>query len=169
MCEEKFSQWRNWHLRDELAPKRPGVYAIAYTKKNISKKLFSFRKEIIYIGMTNAVSGLRGRLKQFDNTVYGKSGHGGADRVRYIHRDYDQLVEDLYVAVAQFECDVTARKPMDLRTMGEVAKFEYLCLAQYVERHFEEPQFNQMASLKYSRKIGNDPERNILDRGGFGV
>ena len=157
MFEEKFSRWRNWHSRDELELKRPGVYAIAYTQKNISKKLFSFRKEIVYFGMTNAVSGLKGRLTQFDNTIAGKTGHGGADRVRYVHQNYGQLVKDLYVAVAAFECDVTSKKPEDLRTMGEVAQFEYVCLAQYVERHVEEPEFNQAASQKYSRKIGNAP------------
>jgi hypothetical protein len=52
---------------------------LAYTTRNIAGKHFSWRKEIIYVGMTNAIAGLKGRLKQFDNTILGKIGHGGAD------------------------------------------------------------------------------------------
>ncbi len=56
-----------------------------------------------FLGMTNAASGLKGRLRKFDNTISGKRGHGGADRVRFKHRDYDKLVENRYVAVAPFD------------------------------------------------------------------
>jgi len=43
--------------------------------------------------MTNSISGLKGRLKQFDNTIIGKAGHGGADRVRFKHQNYEQLIK----------------------------------------------------------------------------
>ena len=73
-----------WPRRTELSGiKLPGVYTLVISDRNIGDMSFTWRKEIIYIGMTNAVSGLKGRMKQFDNTILGKNGHGGADRVLY--------------------------------------------------------------------------------------
>lgn len=156
MYENRFSQWRSWQSRDEASGvEYPGVYALAYSTRNIEGKPFSWRKEIIYVGMTNSISGLKGRLKQFDNTIIGKSGHGGADRVRFKHRNYGKLVPHLYVAAVPFKCDVTTNEPQDLRKMGDVAKFEYLCFAQFVERFGELPEFNnKKESLKFSKKVG---------------
>jgi|SRR3990172_3664390 len=134
-----------------------GVYAIAYTPSNLSGRPFSWRREIIYIGMTNSVLGLKGRLKQFDNTIAGNTGHGGADRVRYKYRNYGNLVKRLYVAVVPFQCDTTSNQPKDLKTMGEVAKFEYLCFARFVERFGKLPDFNnKKESLKYSLTVGRN-------------
>ena len=142
--------------RDEaLDVEYPGVYALAYSKQNIAGKPFSWRKEIIYVGMTNSISGLKGRLKQFDNTIVGKTGHGGADRVRYKYRNYDSLTKRLYVAVAPFKCDPESNKPKDLKTMGEVVKFEYLCFAHFVEKHGTLPEFNnKKESPKFSLTAG---------------
>lgn len=156
MYENKFSIWRLWlHRNEALGVEYPGVYALAYSTRNIAGKLFSWRKEIIYVGMTNAVSGLKGRLKQFDNTITGKTGHGGADRVRFKHRNYGKLVQNLYVAVVPFKCDVTSNEPGDLRKMGEVAKFEYLCFAHFAEKFGELPEFNNKKdSPKYSKTVG---------------
>ena len=57
----------------------PGVYALAVSEKDISDKKFDWVEEIIYFGMTNSGGGLRARLKQFDNTIIGKEGHGGGE------------------------------------------------------------------------------------------
>lgn len=137
--------------------KYPGVYAIALSADpadHIAGSAFSWRSDIIYIGMTNAASGLRGRLKQFDNTIVGKTGHGGADRVRYKHRDYGILCQGLDVAVAPLKCDVTSNTPTDLRIMGEVAQFEYLCFAHFVELFGRLPEFNdKKEALKYSLTV----------------
>ena len=84
--------------------------------------------------MTNSRTGLTGRLQQFDNTINGKSGHGGAARFRYKHTRYQTLVEKLYVAVSDFKFDVIPNNSDVLRRMGDVAKFEYDCLANYVEK-----------------------------------
>ncbi len=152
MYKNKFSPWRLWQHRDD-APgiEFPGVYALAYSAQNIAGKPFSWRKEIIYVGMTNSISGLKGRLKQFDNTIIGKTGHGGADRVRYKYRNYKSLVKKLYVAVAPFRCEPESNKPKDLKTMGEVAKFEYICFAYFVEVFGELPEFNnKKESPKFS-------------------
>ena len=143
MDEELFSEWRPWLSRDDLdGLKYPGVYAISHTAEPLAHTPFSWRPDIIYIGMTNAVSGLKGRLKQFDNGIAWKPGHGGAERVRNKHREYGILSPRLYVAVAAFKCDVTSGKPSDLRRMGDVARFEYLCFAHFAEQFGKLPEFN---------------------------
>ena len=155
MYEDRFSVWQRWQDRDALENlKYPGVYAIAHSSNPIAGSPFSWRREVFYIGMTNAAAGLKGRLKQFDNTIAGKSGHGGADRVRYKHRDYGVLCQALYVSVAPLKCDVTSNTPTDLRIMGDVAQFEYLCFAHFVELFGKLPEFNnKKETLKYSLTV----------------
>jgi hypothetical protein len=76
-------------------------------------------------------------------------------RVRFKFRNYDQLIQNLYVAVVPFKCDTTSNKPKDLRKMGDVAKFEYSCFAHFVERFGELPEFNNKRdSPKYSKTAG---------------
>ena len=105
--------------------------------------------------MTNAIAGLKGRLKQFDSTIAGKDGHGGADRVRYKYRNYDDLCRKLFVSVVSFKCTAGSNQPEDLRAKRKVAKFEYDCLAHYAERFGSLPEFNdKAASPKYSKIIG---------------
>lgn len=154
MIARRFGKWHPWHKRREL-PTCPGVYAIARSSGVLSGKSFALRDDIIYFGMTNAVSGLRGRLEQFDTTISGKRlSHGGADRVRQGYRSYSRLTTKLYVAVAPFVCDPTSNLPADLRTMGAVVRFEYLCLAAFVERYGRIPRFNDKAkSPKYSKQF----------------
>lgn len=83
--------------------------------------------------MSNSIKGLKGRLQQFDNTISGKmKSHGGADRFRFKYENYEKLVEKLFISVCSFPCDVKSNSEKDLRTMGEVAKFEYDCFADYV-------------------------------------
>jgi hypothetical protein len=156
MHEKKFSPWQSWALREELKGLEfPGVYVIALSNRRSSGREFRWKRGIIDIGMTNAVMGLKGRLKQFDNQLLGKGGHGGADRVRFRHRNYAGLVRRLSVSVAPFKCDVTSNRPVDLIIMGDVAKFEYTCLAQYVEHFNKPPEFNdKKESPKFSKAIG---------------
>ena len=157
MYEARFSPWQSWGRRRKLRGlELPGVYAIAYTGRDISGKRFEWRKEIIYVGMTNAVSGLKWRLNQFDNTIFGKRGHGGADRVRFKYPNYAKLVKKLYVSVAPFKCNVKSNHPTDLRKMGDVAKFEYMSFAHFVERFKKLPKFNnKKESPKYSKTRGD--------------
>ena len=112
-------------------------------------------EEIKYIGMTNARKGLKSRLNQFDNTIKGKRGHGGADRFRYKHEDYNKLSQNLYVAVQSFKCDVKSNQPSDLIIMGEVAKHEYVCFSEYVKLFKKLPEFNDKENTrKYSLTKG---------------
>lgn len=157
---DRFTSWYRWRDRNEIAGiKLPGVYVVAVFDSSLAGQPFSWIPEVMYVGMTNSAAGLKGRLKQFDITIAGKRGHGGADRARYEYRDYPSLVDRLYVAAAVFDCDVNTNSPTDLRVMGAVASFEYECLAQYVERFGQLPKFNDKnASPKYSLTVGRGVE-----------
>ena len=142
---KRFCSWHRWENRSRIPGKEyPGVYAIALSKKDISGQRFSWKSEIIYVGMTNSVGGIKSRLQQFQNTIRGGRGHGGAYRVRYKHKKYDVLAPTLYVSACYTVCDVTSKKPKDLRRMGEVAKKEYECFAVFVRRFGRLPEFNDM-------------------------
>lgn len=156
MYEKRFSDWLPWQERRKIPDKHcPGVYVLAFSERSLAEKPFTWRKEIVYIGMTNSVSGLNGRLGHFDDTISGKKlRHGGADRVRFKHRKYESLFPRLFVSVASFDCDVGSKLPDDLRMMGKVVEFEYLCFAQYAEKFGRLPEFNDMkASPKFSLKV----------------
>ena len=158
MCIKKFSKWYKWENRNNAVNiDFPGIYIIAISEENIEGKKFDWRQDIKYVGMTNSVTGLKGRLKQFDNTIIGKTGHGGADRFRYEYQNYEKLIDKLYVSVVPFICDVKSNSPKDLRIMGEVAKFEYDCFAKYVELYYQLPKFNdQKNTKKYSLTYGRN-------------
>ena len=94
------------------------------------------------IKQSNLPEKLKGRLQQFDNTLKGKSGHGGAERVRFKYKNYDEFVRSTYVSVNFFECMPASNECDDLLIMGTVAKFEYECLAKYVGILKQLPEFN---------------------------
>ena len=155
--ESSFSCWYHWTARGEYPGiAYPGIYVVSISSKDISGQAFTFRDEIVYVGMTNAVSGLRGRLTQFDNTVARRHcQHGGADRVLYKHQDYAALAESLYVALRHFKCDPTENTPSDLPAMGRVACTEYECMACCIEKFGRLPEFNRKKdSPKFSLTFG---------------
>lgn len=156
MYEDKFTAWIRWADRESADNIRyPGIYACAISPSNLTGLPFTWLQEIAYIGMTNSITGLKGRLKQFDYTIAGKTGHGGADRVRYRYNNYGSLTNNLFVAIVPFECDVKSNIPDDLRIMGEVCQFEYNCFAHYVDKFGNLPEFNnKKLSPKYSLTIG---------------
>ncbi|HLF35517.1 MAG TPA: hypothetical protein VI583_14830 [Cyclobacteriaceae bacterium] len=92
--------------------------------------------------MTNSIGGLESRLRQFDHTIAGKTGHGGAKRFRFKYPDYERLSKMLYVAICPFNCDVQSNKVRDLLIMGKVAGYEYVCFASYVKKYKKLPEFN---------------------------
>lgn len=99
--------------------------------------------------MTNSKGGLKSRLRQFENTIKGKNEHGGAQRVRYKHENYDNFIKNAYVSVKFFECTPASNNFKDILIMGDVAKFEYDCLANYVKKFNQLPEFNdKKKSLK---------------------
>jgi len=111
--------------------------------KDLTSTPFEWSEEIIYIGMTNAKGGLKSRLQQFENTIIGKTGHSGAERVRYKHGDYNLQVSKLFVSISHTECDVKSNRPSELRLMGSVAHQEYECFAIFAEKFGGRlPEFN---------------------------
>ena len=153
-----FSSWAHWKERTELAGLQyPGVYALAISDGDLAGAKFSWREDIVYVGMSNAKGGLKSRLKQFDNTIRGKRGHGGGHRVRFKHPDYSRLVPRLFVSVWPFKCDVNCAHPNDLRKMGAVAMAEYECFARFAEKFGRVPEFNdKKRSPKKRRSEMND-------------
>ena len=154
MQKKVFSNWVNWKNRNDLSENYfPGIYCIAKSVDDLSNQIFNWNSAIVYIGMSNAKGGIKNRLNQFDNTIKGKSGHGGADRMRFKYENYNELTNQLYVAICPFQCDVNLLCPKDLRIMGMVASFEYECLANYLEEFGFLPEFNdQKRSPKFSLK-----------------
>lgn len=143
METDEFSDWVSWSKKGSLNnTEYPGVYAIALCETDIADTPFHWSDAIIYIGMTNSKGGLKARLQQFENTIKGKEGHGGACRVRFKHPDYEKLCAHLYVSICPKYCNVLSNLPDDLRAMGDVAKFEYECFAQFVEKFRQLPEFN---------------------------
>lgn len=151
----KFSNWINWSTRNELEGiKFPGIYCIAVKESDISNDCFQLIPELEYIGMTNSKGGLKSRLNQFDSTIKHKLQHGGADRFmkKYDGVPYDMLVNKMFVSVWTFDCKVDSNEYNDLITMGEVAKSEYVCFAEYVKKYGQLPEFNNKKdSHKLSR------------------
>jgi hypothetical protein len=151
--DKGFSVWKRWTERSELPGLAfPGVYVIAITRAQLHGSAFSWRKDIAYVGMTNGVSGLGGRLRQFDLTISGKRlAHGGADRVRQAHSDFERVLPRLFVAIRSVRCDVASNAVRDLLLMGRVVQFEFQCLARYVQQFGRLPLFNDKArSPKHS-------------------
>lgn len=152
----RFSNWVKFERRDELRNTNyPGVYAIAISSEDIAGSRFSWAKEISYFGFTNAASGLRGRLDQFNNTLRDKAGpgHGGAQRFLGKNRNGNALAKRLYVAVCPFKCDVSTNSPADLRIMGDVVRAEYLAFAKYVALYGRLPEFNDKEKSPKQQKL----------------
>jgi hypothetical protein len=154
LLQMNFSVWKWWPRRVELGEELlyPGVYAIRLCGDDLNDLPFDWSPQIIYIGMSNAIGGIKSRLNQFDQTMRtAQVSHGGADRVRYKHRDYSQFSENAYVSVYTIPCNVTSNRPADLRTMGEVCRAEYEALAMYAENYCRLPEFNDKRTNKFSK------------------
>jgi hypothetical protein len=152
----RFSNWVKFNQREALKNTNyPGVYAIAICSRNIAGTRFGWKKEIAYLGFTNAVGGLRGRLNQFSNTIRSKSApsHGGAERFRHKYPNGNALAEKLYVAVCPFKCDVSTNSPADLRVMGDVVRAEYLAFAKYATLYLRLPEFNDKERSPKQQKL----------------
>lgn len=156
MTPLKFSAWAKWDNRISHLNNlhHPGIYALRISKRNIEGQSFDWVKDIAYFGMTNSISGLKGRLSQFNNTLRDKSGggHGGADRFRYDYNYGEALAKLLYVSVCPFESqgrDVTAE---NLLVQGKVAMAEYIAFAEYFKKFGELPKYNnKKTSPKFSK------------------
>ena len=159
MQDCNFSKWIRIKREDELKGAMlkagnncPGLYAIAYSDKDLHNKNFDFIEEIIYFGMSLSIKGLKGRMYQFFSSISGKGNqHSGAKRMRqdlglkdkeWKNKIYVSLMPCLYV-------DVTSLLRRDMVYMGDIAKEEYVCFANYCEKFGRLPRFNED---EFSRK-----------------
>jgi hypothetical protein len=144
------TKWYKWGKRNEIVNKnQPAIYYIAYSETDISNRDFSLLKEIVYIGMTVSIGGLKSRLDQFEATMKGKTGHGGAARVLFKHKSYDTFFRKAYVSAKIFPISETRDTPSDWRIKSECVGLEYKSFADYLEQYKMLPEFND---LKKSRK-----------------
>jgi hypothetical protein len=162
MYEKHFSNWISLkNLKDGIDLQAPGVYVVACSAQNIEGKKFRWRRNIIYIGMTNAATGLFGRLNGFNTTIETEGNrilHSGADRVLAGYRNHKILYKKLYISVRSFKCDVRRafgqKNPcyIELKKMGKIPHFEYLCFSEYVRKYGHLPKFNGKKNIKRHSK-----------------
>lgn len=141
----KMSDWIKWENRDSIPNcKKPGVYVIAITNKDLEGSKPSFA-DVSYIGMTNSKAGLKGRWSQFNTAIKGIKGlHSGGDSVFKDLGHFNDWDLRLYVACMPIDCDNKDPKAKDLIKMGWVAYFEYELFAQFF-REFQnqkKPKYN---------------------------
>lgn len=142
--EHSFSTWQPWAQRHtHKGLKLPRIYAIAVSDVDLTGALFEWSSQIVYFSMTNSLGGLRARLNQFDSSINGGPGHGGAQRfLPHYPAGSGTLLHRLYVSVWPFDCDVRSISPENLLKMGEVAYAEFECFAEFSRRFDRLPQFN---------------------------
>ena len=118
--------------------------------------------------MTNSKKGLNGRWKQFNNSIHGKKGHSGGNRIRrdlekgeinnIKFQDTESLVEKLYVCSQTLEPDVNVFKEertfKDLTNMGVIAYLEYKALAEYKK-------IAGFKGIKGMKPTWNEPRYNL--------
>lgn len=129
---------------------KPGVYLIAFTRKNLERQKISL-SDVYYIGMSNARTGVNGRLKKFADAIEGKRAKHFAGK-RFFKdvskgTPYSQLPIDkrFFVAGVTISCQAEKEKgsPEDLRMMGDVAALEYYALAAVKKATGFEPPLNR--------------------------
>ncbi len=143
----KFSKWHKWCDKNDIENiNYPGIYAIAITHKNLDGSRLEY-KDVVYIGMTNSQKGLSDRLRKFDSSIKGKTGHSGANEIYAKLGNYDEWAknEKLFVAVMPIKCDTERRNSADLRKMGMVAALEYMAFAKFQDETKDED------TIKYDR------------------
>lgn len=130
-------------LEDARLPPYSGVYLLAYQSGNLKGKRVT-SQTVFYVGMTNKIDGIQGRLKQFKSAVAGKGGHSGGNR---FYRDIAGRNPDhsFYVAWIDFKCERRKglRTPCDLQVMGTVAGLELYVMAYILDREKKEPELNK--------------------------
>ena len=142
----KFSNWVKWQDRNGKKLDCSGVYAISITNKNLANKSFNY-KDVVYIGMSNARGGIRGRLNQFNRSINGGEGHSGGKTIYKNLGNYKKWRKVLYLYVSTFKvkCEVirSKRSAKDLLLMGWVSFLEFEALAKCKQQVGTEPKYNK--------------------------
>lgn len=142
-------KWIKWNNRLHISEiKEPGIYFIALSDMELTGKPFELNKEIIYIGMSISKKGVLSRLSQFEKGMLGKDGtHGGAERVRFKHKNPDSFFENIYVFVKSFPLKQND-EVYNWKQKGECVKHEYVSFAEYLNNYGELPEFNDQKKSK---------------------
>lgn len=128
----------------------PGIYIFAYSEKKLEDREISI-DDIFYVGMSNAVGGVKSRVNQFNSCIEGNAeNHSGGKRFFNVFSNeipYSEFGGDkkLYFQFFTLPCDVRKRyrSASDLRRMGLIAKLEYEMLAFIKENTGNEPELNK--------------------------
>ncbi len=138
------TSWYKWTDRKKITLKnQPAVYFIAISDVDLSGQTFSLLPEIVYIGMTISRSGLNGRLNQFEKAIKGSNNvHGGAERVRFKHKNADFLSKKTYVSAYLFPLSVKRDTANDWRIKAACVAKEYSSFADYIDLFGVLPEFN---------------------------
>jgi hypothetical protein len=150
--ELEFRVWHAWDQREKIEGYNlPGIYLIRITSAaNVAGSPANLT-DAAYIGMTNSLKGLKGRLEQFDKTIRGKAdSHNPAKRIRKERGNYEWQ-DPLYVAAMSIECDTKTPEYDDYIKMGWVVYLEYVTLAKYHDVNKKLPQYN----IKSKRPISD--------------
>ena len=144
------TKWIPWNQRNNISKNdQPAIYYIAYSELNIEGNDFSYIEEIVYIGMTISNNGIKGRLDQFEKAMKGSDGvHGGAERVRFKHKDANEFFKNTYVSACIFELSKEKNTSNDWRIKGDCVGHEYKSFAEYLDQHNKLPEFNDMKKSK---------------------
>ena len=107
-------------------------------------------KQIIYIGVTISKNGLNGRLSQFELAMRSpkRNIHGGAERVKYKHRDLNVFFKHAYVSAKIFDISSVKSEAERLRIKGKCLGKEYESIAEYLDINKVLPEFNDPESPK---------------------
>lgn len=127
----------------------PGVYILAYSPKNLGGKAIKLA-DIFYVGRSNALGGVKSRLREFLRGIENGKSHSAAIRFFKVYArgvPFSKLKRrnKFLVASISLPCAVakTQRTPDDLRKMGLVAKLEYDVLAHIKDVRGREPKLNK--------------------------
>ena len=85
---------------------------------------------------------------QFEATMNGKTGHGGAERVLFKHKNPDKFFSKAYVSAKIFPLSATRDTPNDWRTKSKCVGFEFKSFADYLEKYNMLPEFNDHKKSK---------------------
>lgn len=125
-----FSKWHEWDGFRDINDIYSGIYAIAISNKTLHSNRVNYN-DIVYIGMSNSMLGIKGRLTQLNNAIHGKYGHSGGKSMFNDLGNYKKWNKKLFVSVMPIECDVKRRNVDDLINMGVVTCLEYMAFAKF--------------------------------------
>jgi hypothetical protein len=127
----------------------PGIYLFAFNKENLEDILITPEK-VFYVGMSNAIRGVKSRINQFRFAIENGYRHSAGNRFYEEYCDNEPFSETnlnfgFYFKAKTFQCNVIkdTRSPKDLQTMGEICRLEYYLLAHIKECTHREPDLNQ--------------------------